>query len=160
VLSHHSLQSINLFQSSHSLFSRYCGSSISEWRSEIKVSSDRRPSLLLYPCLLWHSTSRDLPAPPADVPRATSSDFELSPFASRFRDPVIHLPRPLLTFSIPPSAVFDFTHLGSASSTFPSAQFRQFGHRRSFTLHELSRSIPRCSFIFLDLLRLFNPRHS
>jgi hypothetical protein len=99
--------------------------------------------------LLRHATSLDLPAPSANVPRAKSSDLIIFPPISTLRDPVIHIPRPLSRFPSRPRTSSISPHLRSASSTFLSARFRQFISRPFSTLHELPRSIPRCSLIFL-----------
>jgi hypothetical protein len=42
-----------------------------------------------------------------------SSDLKLSLFASTFRDPVVHVPRPLPIFPIPSSTFIDFTQSSS-----------------------------------------------
>jgi hypothetical protein len=104
--------------------------------------------------------SLDFPALSADVPPATSGDLKLSLFASTFRDPVIDIPRLLLTVPILSSTFVDFT---PSSFCFLDLAIRPITPIRFSIMIDSLRARPMHSSILVDIARShsgFRSHHS
>jgi hypothetical protein len=128
-------------------------SSICQERSDRAIYcniSGRLAFLLSRPCLLRHWISLDLPAPSTDALPATSSDLKLSPSASTFRDPVIHIPRPHPTFPIPSSTFIVFT---PSSFCFLDLSICPTLSTHFSTMIDPPRALPMHSSMLIDIVR-------